>query len=158
MIAFLLLSFAHAADAADTRFAGLPTADLGGLGLGSPDFTIGDDTWRAPAPGGWVVHTWAADTAEGQRRFAFEVGGVQRMLPPLSVPGADEARGDAGLVVARRGNVVVTVRGDDAPALAARLLAAEVVEPATVWVVPVGPAAESAEVARDGFGRRSGDN
>lgn len=156
MIAFLLLMFTRGADAADTRLAGIPTFELAPLGLGPPDFTIGDDTWRAPAPGGWVLHTWAADAAEGQRRFAFEVGAVQRMLPAVSVVGADEARGDAGLVIARRGNVVLTVRSDDATALAARLLAAEVEEPATVWVAPVGPAATSVDGVRDGFGRRTG--
>ncbi|GDX82292.1 hypothetical protein LBMAG42_41030 [Deltaproteobacteria bacterium] len=156
MIAFLLLMFAHRADAADPRLAGIPTAALAPLGLGTPDFTIGDDTWRAPAPGGWVLHTWSADETEGQRRFAFEVGAAQRMFPPVSVAGADEARGDLGLVIARRGNVVLTVRGDDAPALAARLLAAEVVERATVWVGPVGPPETSAEAVRDEFGRRLG--
>ncbi len=156
MITFLLMMFANQADAADTRLAGIPTVELPTLGLGTPDFTIGDDTWRAPAPGGWVLHTWSVDEAASQHRFAFAVGSVQRPLPVLVVAGADEARGDDGMVIARRGNVVVTVRGEHAPELAARLLAAEVVEPAAVWVAPVGPAAAYPELARDAFGRRSG--
>lgn len=147
----MILLLLGVAVAGESRLAGLTIEDIGRFGLGIPDFTVGMDSWRAPAPGGWVVHAWNVDAALAHETFLFSVATVQRPLSPLVVAGAEEARGDFGLAVARRANVVVTVRGENAPLLAAALLAAEVAEPATPWTVASTPAAMDA--ARDAFGR-----
>jgi len=131
-------------------FAGVPVSALPALSLGEPEFIDGTDTWRAPAPGGWVLHAWSADAAEGARSFRFTASTVQRMLPTTTVSGADEAVGGDQLVIARRGNVVVQVKGDHARDTAAAILAAEAVDPGTAVAVP----ALDPVTPRDGFGRR----
>ena len=147
----MILLLLGVAVAGDSRLAGLAIDDIGRFGLGIPDFTAGMDSWRAPAPGGWVVHAWNVDAALAHETILFSVATVQRPLSPLVVAGADEARGDAGLAIARRSNVVVTVRGENAPVLAATLLAAEVAEPAAPWGVATTP--HAIDAARDAFGR-----
>jgi len=135
-------------------FAGVPLAALPGLGLGAPDVLVGSDAWQAPAPGGWVRHHWSPDEPAAREAYAFQrATAAQARLLPVAVPGADEAVGDAGLVIARRTNIVVVVRADDAPALAAALLAAE----STVAPPPgAAPSAVDADgVVRDPYGRRA---
>ena len=145
----LSLLFSASPARAETRFAGIPVATLAQLGLLEPTVLDHTDGWRAPiAGGGWVLHRWSPDESQARVDFSFLRSTVQSILPAVLVEGADEAWGDDGFVSARRGNVMVQVHAPGAPALAARLLAAESPESATApsLSVPGG---------RDEFGRRA---
>ncbi len=143
LVALLLLGPARA----EAPLAGIPLRDLDDLGLLDPTLLDETDGWRAPvAPGtGWVVHRWAPTAVQAGKDLDFVKSTLQAFLPVVAVAGADEAWGDDGLVLARRGNVFVQVRAAGAPLLAARLLAAVQPEPAA--------AAQPIE-GRDAFGRR----
>ncbi len=148
----LLSLFFGSAIAGDVVFAGLTADARTALGLGVPTFIDSDDAWRATAPGGWVLHHWNVDATAAEADFVFQVTTVQARLPALVIPGADQAVGDDGFVVARRGNVVVQVRGAGAPALTAKLLAAET--PQSAIVGPLTTTLDEAGTLRDAFGRR----
>ncbi len=152
MTLMLLTLLFGSALAGDAVFAGLSAEARASLALGVPTFLDGDDGWRATSPAGWVLHHWNVDAAAAEADFAFQVATVQARLPAIVIAGADQAVGDDGFVVARRGNVVLQVRGIGAPALMARLLAAET--PQTHVLGPVTTTPDEFGTLRDTFGRR----
>lgn len=166
MIALFLLGLIAAAE---LNFAGIPLARLPSLGLGEPVFVEGADQWKAGVSDGFMIEIIETDVRAAQSRFSFQSATIGAKLPDLTLANADEAAGDAGLVIARRGNVVLLVRSSDAVATATRLLAAveaaaavgalpgvgaaSGVETAAIHGVEAGPFSPAVE-ARDSFGRR----
>ncbi len=116
------------------------------LGLGEPTPIAGTDSWKAAAPGGFASVAWYPSETEAREAFAFSASTLRVGLSSAGV--GDESLGDEGFVLARRANLVVTVRGDGAIARAQAILAAaETGSSSEVIQVPgVEP--------RDGFGRR----
>ncbi|MSQ02897.1 MAG: hypothetical protein EXR71_13555 [Myxococcales bacterium] len=153
MLTLLSLFFGSAIAGDVVLFAGLSADARTSLGLGVPTFIDSEDGWRATAPGGWVLHHWNVDATAAEGDFLFQVSTVQARLPAIAITGADQAVGDDGFVVARRGNVVVQVRGAGAPARTATLLAAETAESTVVGPLPT--TLDGAGTSRDTFGRLS---
>lgn len=121
-----------------------------GLGLGEPVPVAGTDAWKAAAPGGFATVSWWPTAAEAQAEVDFNLGMLRGALPALELVGASVAHGDAGMVVARRDNLVVIVRGEGAPGRAEAILAA-----ADEGAVTTGaPAPVPGIERRDGYGRR----
>ena len=135
--------------AGEPRLGGVPLAGLSALGVGEPVFSTGADQWRAPFSEGWVQEIVEDDAPAAQARYQFTLTTVGATLPALSIPLGDDASGDDGLVVVRRENVVLVVRGAHAVAQAERLLRAMLPESALGVVVSTAGSAE----ARDAFGR-----
>lgn len=140
----LLLSLALAADS----LAGVRMSRAPALGLGEPTPVVGTDTWKAPAPGGFASVAWYPDEAAAAAAYAFELGLLRPGLASARV--GDESVGDVGFVLARRANVVVTVRGHDAIGQAAAIVAAA---ESAITTAPDGVERPGIE-PRDGFGRR----
>ncbi|MBM4365290.1 MAG: hypothetical protein FJ090_01065 [Deltaproteobacteria bacterium] len=138
----LLLSLALAAD----PVSGVRMSRAASLGLGEPTPILGTDTWKAPAPGGFATVAWYPGEAEAREAYAFSSATLRAGLPAAGV--GDESLGDDGFVLARRGNLVVTVRGDGAIDRALAIFAAA--EAGSSTEVVQLPGIEP----RDGFGRR----
>jgi hypothetical protein len=156
--------------------AGVRLDRASGLGLGAPRPIQEADIWKASCPGGFVMVSWSPDDATAQADLAWQASILRSSLGSLSIEGADEARGDEGLVLARRGNVLALARCDDAITRAKALIAAIEPEPgpgSAAGPVPAssptspGGSAGSAGAsppdplrnpveARDAFGRRAG--
>ncbi len=147
----MILSLVLLALAGDLPLAGLRLDRAPSLGLGEPVPVAHTDAWKAAVPGGFATVSWWPTEAEAAAEAAFNLGMLRGQLPTLNLPGATVAHGDEGMVVARRENVVVIVRGDDAVARASTIVAAIEVTPTTA-ATPPGPVA--GVEPRDAYGRR----
>lgn len=133
MMGLWLWAMLAVAFAGDAPFAGIPLTALPSLGLRDADLSEHEAGWQAPLDrGGFVRLRIAADTEAAAATFRFLRTSAVAVAPPdLDLPGADEAAGDGtGLVLARKGNVVMLVRdfGGDADGVATRLIGALVAE------------------------------
>lgn len=147
-VLFALVLIATGAFAGESSFAGISLANLPALGLGEPVFVDGADQWKATVSDGYMIEIIEPDATAARSRYSFQSATIGAKLPYLKLENADDAAGDAGLVIARRGNVVLLVRSSDAVATATRLLAAVQTMVAAQTIVAV-PAGELAPVAGD---------
>lgn len=106
--------------------SGIPTGSLPAQHVSDVEPNESAPGWQAVVPGGWVRLRVLADIPSAEADFSFQRGAATTMRFPLvDVSGADEACGDPeGFLLARKANLVLTVRAPNASALATRLLTA----------------------------------